>query len=96
LIAQVFGVLLSIAATLVCALNIYLSFISPWLYRKEHGNMEGYDAPSGLPVVGGFFIMGAAVLLPESLTLGIFFLTVYVMDTGGLPWFFIQMVRQSL
>lgn len=93
---QVLGVLLSLAAVLVCAVNFYLSIINPWLYKKEHGSEEGYDAPSGLPIVSGFFIIGAAMLLPESTILGIFLLALYAIDTQGIAWLFVLTLRHGL
>ena len=87
------GVLLAVVATLVSALNFYLYFISPWLYRREHGSMDEYDAMSGLPMVGGFFILGAGALMPESHITGAFLLTLYALDTNGVPWFFFHVLR---
>jgi hypothetical protein len=94
-VRTVFGVLLALAATLVCGLNVYLSFISPWLYKREHGSLDGYGSMSGLPIIGGLFTLGAGALLPESTVLGVFLLALYALDTGGMPWFFIQTLRHG-
>jgi hypothetical protein len=87
------GILLAIVATLVCALNFYLYFISPWLYKREHGSMDEYDAMSGIPIVGGLFIFGAGALMPESNVTGGFLLALYALDTNGVPWFFFHVLR---
>jgi hypothetical protein len=94
-VRTVFGVLLALAAALVCVLNVYLSHLSPWLYRREHGSLEGYGSMSGLPMVGGLFTLGAGALLPESAALGVFLLALYALDTGGMPWFFIQTLHHG-
>lgn len=92
-VRTVVGILLAIVATLVCALNFYLYFISPWLYRREHGNMDGYGSMSGLPIVGGFFVLGAGALMPESMVTGVYLLLLYALDTNGVPWFFFHILR---
>jgi hypothetical protein len=89
------GVVLAIVATLVCALNFYLYFISPWLYRREHGSMDEYGPMSGIPIVGGLFIFGAGALMPESTITGAFLLLLYALDTNGVPWFFFQAIRSG-
>ena len=87
------GVLLAVAASLVCALNFFLHFVSPRLYKKEHGSMEGYDEMSGLPVVSGFFVLGAGALMPESTFTGGFLLALFALDPNGVPWFFLRLLR---
>jgi hypothetical protein len=49
--------------------------------------MDDYSNISGLPLIGGFFIFCAGALLPSSISVGIFLLVIYTLDTGGLPWF---------
>jgi hypothetical protein len=95
-VKTVLGFVFALLATLVCALNFYLSFISPWLYKREHGSMDDYGAMSGLPVVGGFFVLFAGALMPVSGATGVFLIALYALDTGGVPWFFIQMLRGGL
>lgn len=94
-VRTVVGILLAIIATLVCVFNFYLFFISPWLYRRTHGSMEDYDAPSGMPIVGGFFILGAGALMPESTITGVYLLLLYALDTNGVPWFFFHTFRSG-
>ena len=94
-VRTVLGVPLAIVAALVCGLNVYLSHISPWLYQRKHGSLEGYGSPSGLPGIGGLFTLGAGALLPESTVLGVFLVALYALDTGGVPWFFIPTLRHG-
>lgn len=89
---HVFGWSFAVMATAVAGLNIYLSFIAPWLYERETGGMEDYSEMSGLPAIGGFFVLFAAVLIPASPVVGAGLLVVYLVDTGGLPWFFVTTV----
>lgn len=46
-----------------------------------------------VPVVGGFFVLGAGALMPESGVTGGFLLLLYALDTGGVPWFFVWTLR---
>jgi hypothetical protein len=46
-------------------------------------------------MVGGLFTLGAGALLPESAALGVFLLALYALDTGGMPWFFIQTLHHG-
>ena len=83
----VVGVTFSLLATAVTGLNFYLSIIAPWMHQRQHGNMQNYSNISGIPAIGGFFIFCAGALLPSSIAVGTFLLTLYTLDTGGLPWF---------
>ena len=89
---QVFGWSFAVMAIPVAGLNIYLSFIAPWLYERETGSLEGYSGMSGLPAIGGFFVLFAGVLIPASPIVGASLLLVYLADTGGLPWFLVATV----
>ena len=89
---HVFGWSFAVMAVAVAGLNVYLSFIAPWRYERETGSVEGYRSMSGLPAIGGFFVLFAGALIPASPMVGAGLLLVYVADTGGLPWFFISTV----
>ena len=89
---HVFGWSFAAMALAVAGLNVYLSFIAPWLYKRETGSMQGYRNISGLPAIGGFFVLFAGALIPASPIVGASLLVVYVVDTGGLPWFFVSTV----
>ncbi|NNC64785.1 MAG: hypothetical protein HKN84_08380 [Gammaproteobacteria bacterium] len=89
---HVFGWSFAAMAVAVAGLNVYLSFIAPWLYERRMGSMQGYRAMSGLPAIGGFFILFAGALIPASAIVGASLLVVYLADTGGLPWFLVSTV----
>ncbi len=88
-----FGVAFTVLATLVCLWNCYVSIIVPWDYQRRHGSMAGFAHTSGLPWLGGVFILFAGALMPPSVLLGVFLLLLYVVDGNGIPWFFISFVR---
>lgn len=95
-VRTVFGVIFTILATLVCLLNFYLSIFVPWSYEREHGTMKDFAHTSGLPFIGGIFILFAGALMPASVFLGVFLLILYILDGNGLPWFFICLVREKI
>ena len=77
-----FGIL----AFAIAALNGYLNYIAPKLHERRHGTLTDYAHVSGIPIVGGFFVLFAAVLLPPAPWAGVLLLSIYLADTGGLPW----------
>lgn len=89
----VLGTALAALATLIAALNFFLTFVSPWLSRRKQGGVEYQGGISVLPVVGNFCILGAGVLLPRSVALGLYLFALYALDTGGVLWFFILEFR---
>ena len=89
---QLFGWSFAVMALAVAGLNVYLSFIAPWRYERETGSLQGYRSISGLPAIGGFFVLFAGALIPASPIVGTGLLIVYFADTGGLPWFFVSTV----
>lgn len=88
----VFGVIFSVLAAMTCLWNFYVSIFVPWSYERKHGSMEGFAHTSGLPFIGGIFILFAGALMPASVPLGIVFLILYIFDGNGLPWFFISTI----
>jgi hypothetical protein len=92
----VVGIFFTILATVVCLLNFYLSILVPWLYKRQHGSMADFASMSGLPLIGGLFILCAGALMPPSVSLGIFLLLLYVMDGSGIPRFFISIIRNGV
>jgi hypothetical protein len=58
--------------------------------------MADFAGMSGLPVIGGFFILCAGSLMPPSVLLGIFLLLLYVIDGNGIPWIFISIVQNGV
>jgi len=92
----VVGVMFTLLATGVCVFNFYLSLLVPWLYKRQHGSMEGFACMSGLPVIGGFFILCAGALMPPSVLLGTFLLLLYVIDGNGIPWSLISIMQNRV
>ena len=91
----VVGTVFTLLATGVCLLNFYLSILVPWLYKRQHGSMADYAHVSGLPWLGGIFILYAGVLMPSSVSLGIFLLLLYVIDGNGIPLLFVSIIQNG-
>ena len=89
----VIGIIFTILATAVCLLNFWLSIIEPWLYNRKYGSMAEYAGMSGLPLIGGFFIVFAGALMPSSVLLGSYLLLLYLIDGNGFPVLLIGIVR---
>jgi len=89
----VMGTVFSILATVVCLWNFYVSLVVPWRYKRRHGSMKDFAHTSGLPLIGGLFVLGAGALMPPSVPLGIYLLLLYLIDGNGLPWFFISTIK---
>ncbi|MHB0945944.1 MAG: hypothetical protein ACYC3B_02115 [Sedimentisphaerales bacterium] len=90
------GILLAVFAIYLSLTNIYFCFIRPWLYKKKHGNFDGYQNISGIPMVGGITVLFSALLLPSSYLIGLLLLFVYFTDVGGIPCFFYMIIRHEL
>ena len=91
----VVGTAFTLLATGVCLLNFYLSILVPWLYKRQHGSMADSRGVSGLPWLGGIFILYAGALMPSSVSVGIFLLLLYVIDGNGIPWFFVLTIQNG-
>ena len=89
------GTVFTLLATGVCLFNFYLSILVLWLYKRQHGSMADFRGVSGLPIVGGIFILCAGALMPPSVSFGIFFLLLYIIDGNGIPWFFISIIQNG-
>ena len=89
----VLGIGFTLLASVVCIWNFALNVVGPWLYRREHDGNEDIGHVSGLPVIGGFFIMFAAALMPSSIFLGVYLFLLYTIDANGLPWVVISLIR---
>ena len=50
---------------------------------------------SGIPVVGGIFVLCAGALMPSSVLFGIFLLLLYVIDGNGIPRFFVSIIQNA-
>ena len=89
----VVGIGFTLLASAVCIWNFYLNAVGPWLDRRKPGDLEQIDHTSGLPVIGGFFVMFAAALMPSSVGLGAYLFLLYIIDVNGLPWVVISLIR---
>lgn len=92
----VLGIIFTILAIVVCLWNFSLSIFDPWLYKRQHGSIEGFAGMSGLPLLGGFFILCAGALMSPSVLLGIFLLLLYVIDGNGFPVILFGMIRDGV
>ncbi|MDD5458825.1 MAG: hypothetical protein PHF37_05495 [Phycisphaerae bacterium] len=90
------GVMFIVLAAFISAMNLYLAFVRPWLYQRQHGNLEKYKHDSGAPVIGGIFVVLSALYLPSSYIFGVLLLLVYFVDVGSIPWFFIMLLKHGL
>ncbi len=84
--------LVSVAAV-IGVLNLYLSFVRPWNYRRRHGTDFGYRFVSGVPVLGTLLLAPVVLLSLGTPYLAACGLLVSMIDTGGLPWFLIMTWR---
>jgi hypothetical protein len=91
----VIGVVFTLLASATCLLNFYLNIFEPWLHRRKHDGVEPIGQMSGLPIIGGFFIMFAAALMPSSIILGVYLFLLYAIDANGLPWFLVSFIRNG-
>ena len=89
----VVGTGFTLLASVVCVWNFALNVVGPWLYSREHDGNEDNGRVSGLPVIGGFFIMFAAALMPSSIFLGVYLFLLYAIDANGLPWVLVSLIR---
>jgi hypothetical protein len=90
----VVGAVLLGFGSLVCVLNIWLSFGRALSYRLRCGSMDGYHHISGVPLFGTWFVMfGVWSLVPGTAALSAHqwpfpvALLLMAADTGGLHWF---------
>lgn len=74
-------------ALLVGGLNFWLSFLRPFLWQRQHGSMEDYRFISGLPGIGTILAVAACLLAFGATVPALIALVVFVIDSGGLPWF---------
>lgn len=84
---------LSLGCLPLPAVNFYLSFIRPMLYRWRHDSLEGMKHISGGPLLGTVLIVFGAVGAFgdwRAATIGLFALAI---DTGGSPWFVVEAWR---
>ena len=82
-------------AAAIGSLNLYLSWIRPWIYRRRHHSLEGYRHSSGVPAFGTILVTLALLTSAGSKPIAAVALLVLTIDTGGLPWFLVQTWRDD-
>ena len=90
------GFIMLLLATYIVLTNIYLTFIRPRAYEKQHGSMEDYRNISPVPLVGSFLLWWSMVLLPSNYLIGVFCLMLFVLDTSGAPWAVVHLFREII
>lgn len=81
------GISLGSISLAIAAVNVWLSFIRPSLWKNKHGTMDGFRHASGIPGLGTIFAILASVIGFGSDLSAMLTLLAMVVDTGGLPWF---------
>ena len=81
------------AASVVAALNFYLSFIRPRLFSLSRGSMDGYRHVSVFPVIGTALLSLGAVFSFGAIGSALIGVVVFALDTGGPVWFVIATWR---
>jgi hypothetical protein len=81
---------------LLCLTNFYLSFLSYPLHRLRGLPKESYCWKSGFPLFGSFCV-GLSLFglhtIPRMLPTAI---VLIVIDTGGIHWFLVSIIRHSI
>lgn len=91
---NVVAILLAVVALLIAMYNFWLCFLRPLLYRWHHGSMEGWRFISVAPVIGTLFIFASPLVAPGGdRTAAAIGAVALLVDTGGLPWFLICILR---
>lgn len=85
--SSVAGISLASISLVIAAVNVWLSFIRPSLWKYSHGTMDGFRHASGIPGLGTIFAILACVIGFGSDLSAMLALVALVVDTGGLPWF---------
>ena len=73
----------------MAALNFYLSFVRPYLFRVRRGSMDGYRFVSDVPIVGSILVVLGALFGFGAVGTALIGIIVFLLDTGGSGWFVI-------
>src|SRR5688500_17071421 len=65
LVRWTIGLFFLLLTALIALLNSFFPLLSSWLHRRRHGNLDSFRNVSGVPLVGTFCALVAAVLLPS-------------------------------
>ena len=82
-------------AALLAALNFYLSFIRPPVFRLLHGSMDGFRHVSGIPMIGTLLVVLGGVFGFGAVGTALLGLACIGFDTGGSVWFLIATWRDG-
>lgn len=80
------GAVIAALAAVVCLGNFYLHVVAR---RRAGGSM------SGLPIIGGFLLVSAGLLLPPSTLAGVVLLALYSIDAVGIPWIVFHLLQDG-
>ena len=80
---------LTVLAMLLAAMNVSTLWIRPWLYKRRHGTLEGFQYISGIPAVGTVLLCLAETVSFGSPMIAVSAILLSAMDGGSLPWFLV-------
>jgi len=89
------GIGFMFAAAFFAALNFYLSFVRPPLFRLLHGSMDGFRHVSGIPGIGTILVLLGGAFGFGAMATAVLGLACIGFDTGGSVWFLIATWRDS-
>jgi hypothetical protein len=89
-----YGLYVVLLAGVVGVFNFCLS-MRPLLYRFKHGSWEGYHHVSGIIFVATPVVVVGVLLSFGHIVTASLGLLVFLVDTGGLPWFLAATWRDS-
>jgi hypothetical protein len=76
-----------IVSSLICFVNLHLSFVRPQLYRRRTGSMEGFRSISGIPLIGAGLALVSAWIALGAWGFAIVGFVLLAADVGGPFWF---------
>ena len=83
-------------AAVIALLNFYLSFVRYRIHRFRGGSADACRFVSGIPGLGSVALLAGALLIPSSWSaLGVI-AVIALLDTAGLPWFFLALGIDAL
>src|SRR5215207_489121 len=89
------GLGLVVCAVFPTALNVYLSWLRPAIYRWRCGSLNGPRNVSGVPLIGTLFVVPTGVVGFGDWRVAALGLVVQALDTGGLLWFLVATWRDQ-
>jgi hypothetical protein len=80
----------------VCASNFYFSFLRYPILRLTGRNKEEIENESGIPLVASPIMLVGAILIRDVPYVQISAVFLFLIDTGGLHWFFFTVLYHSI